>query len=381
MDEAQHEDPQPEKRMGWYPDPDDPERERWWDGKRWTEATQSRTPEPEQTVFPDDFPAIREWKTSIGFSVLGWIASWLTSGALAVLFVVLLSVYIGGPISTSRLTSMAGPLAGLVVYIFGVAYVFAFYLSYFKQRPRITSSRAISFWNFFFGGVIFGALWNRNLTKSRDAGKSDKGVSYAVAVVLNVIAICGVGLMSFCVDMPQVEQARSYYQQLNATYNGTRTYKEAGLTFSVPNGWEEFKLKEDSPYLFAASPLIDGAESDSVIAVSVFEDTPKENFTMLCEEEAVAINAIKNELASFITNWSDEIFDIAEANGYTYIIYSGYGLVKSSDGDADVFYACAITYQNGNLYVFDLDEYEKSSDGKPLFLDSFVDLVSSAKYA
>lgn len=224
-------------------------------------------------------------------------------------------------------------------------------------------------------------MWNSNLTKSRDIGKSNEGVSYTVAVVLNVIAICAVGLMSFYVDMPRIEQAKSYYQQLHATYDGTKTYKEAGLTFSVPNGWEEFKLKEDSPYLFAASPLIDGAESDSSIFVAVIEDAPKENFTTMCKEEAQAIHAIKSELASYITNWRDETFDITKVNGYTYIVYSGYGSTRSSDENVDVFYACAITHQNGNLYVFDLDEYEKSSDGKPLFLGSFKDLVSSAKYA
>lgn len=379
MDEAQREDSQPKKRMGWYPDPDDPEKERWWDGKRWTEATQSRTEkEPEN---PDDLPAIRNWKTSVGFSILGLVASCLAGGLLAVLFVALLSAYIGGPVSTSRLTSMAGPLVGLVIYVLGIVYISAFYLSYFKERPRITSSRAISFWNFFFGGVIFGALWNSNLTKSLNTGKSDKGVSYAVAVVLNVIAICGVGWMSFCVDMPQVEQAKSYYQQLHATYDGTRTYKEAGLTFSVPNGWEEFKLKEDSPYLFAASPLIDGGESDSVITVAVIEDTPKEGFTTMCKEEAQAIYVIKSGIAPYITNWRDETFDITKVNGYTYIVYSGYGSTESSNENEDEFYACAITHQNGNLYVFDLDEYEKSSDGKPLFLGSLKDLVSSAKYA
>ena len=90
---------------------------------------------------------------------------------------------------------------------------------------------------------------------------------------------------------------------------------------------------------------------------------------------------IKSGIAPYITNWRDETFDITKVNGYTYIVYSGYGSTESSNENEDEFYACAITHQNGNLYVFDLDEYEKSSDGKPLFLGSLKDLVSSAKYA
>lgn len=59
MDEAQHEDPQPEKRMGWYPDPDDSEKERWWDGKQWTDMTQSRTRD-EWGPLPDNLPVIKD---------------------------------------------------------------------------------------------------------------------------------------------------------------------------------------------------------------------------------------------------------------------------------------------------------------------------------
>ena len=381
MDEAQHEDPQSEKRMGWYPDPDDPEKERWWDGKRWTEATQSRTPEPEQTVFPDDFPAIREWKTSIGFSILGIVASLLFWIVLVLLFGFLIESYVGGRFRETTLGRLAGAPAGIVTYALCIIYVAVFYLSYFKNNPRITSSKAISFLNFFFGGVIFGALWNTNLTKSRRRTNPDKGVSYIYAIIISVLAILGVAWTMTTVDMRHIEQAKSYYSELNATYSDTRTYKEAGVSFSIPNGWKEIKLKEDSGFLFAARPLIDGSKSDSYISVSVIEDFPREYYSAMLTDETKTIEAINTIYAPSITNWEDESFGKIELSSYTYLAYTGYGSQVSSDGSTDVFYACCQTFQNENLYTFELRDYEKSAYEYPLLLSSFEDFVSSAEYA
>lgn len=381
MDEAQHEDSQSKKRMGWYPDPDDPEKERWWDGKQWTEATQSRTPEPEQTVFPDDFPAIREWKTSIGFSILGIVASLLFWVVLLSLFGFLIESYVGGRFRETTLGRLAGAPAGIVTYALCIIYVAVFYLSYFKNNPRITSSRAISFLNFFFGGVLFGALWNTNLTKSRRRTNPDKGVSYIYAIILSVLAILGVAWATATVDMPNIQRAKSYYQELNATYSGTRVYEEAGISFSIPNGWKEIKQKESSSFLFAARPLADGSAGESFLAVSAIEDYPKESYAEMFKDEDRTISAVKNDLASIITNWRDEEFAKSKINGYTYLAYSGYGTLSSSDANADVFYACCLTYQNGNMYVFELCDCAKSAYEYPLFLSGFEDFVSSAKYA
>ena len=70
-----------------------------------------------------------------------------------------------------------------------MAYTVLFYPSYFTDRPRLHSSAVISFANCAFGGLIFGLLWNSNLTK-RVKGVSAKvcAALYAVSLVLFIVA-------------------------------------------------------------------------------------------------------------------------------------------------------------------------------------------------
>jgi hypothetical protein len=58
-----------------------------------------------------------------------------------------------------------------------ITYALRVYPSYFTDKPVFKSSKVISFANFTFGAVIFGALWNTNLTEKK------KGVSYIVSAI------------------------------------------------------------------------------------------------------------------------------------------------------------------------------------------------------
>ena len=70
------------------------------------------------------------------------------------------------------------PIALTVVQI---VYALVIYPSFFGAEPKAKSSFAISLLNFFFGGPLFGALWNHNITKR------SKGISNVVIAVLLII--------------------------------------------------------------------------------------------------------------------------------------------------------------------------------------------------
>ena len=70
----------------------------------------------------------------------------------------------------------------LVYIVCEVAYAAWFYPSLFKEgRPTTLAPAAVSFLNLLLGGVIFGCLWNYNLTNRRI------GVSHIVFCVLIVL--------------------------------------------------------------------------------------------------------------------------------------------------------------------------------------------------
>jgi hypothetical protein len=78
---------QPE--AGWYTDPADPARERYWDGVVWTDqyrtaptrvlGTQERVVE-EERVLPEDRPGFAPWGAALGAGVIGVLVGLLLGG-------------------------------------------------------------------------------------------------------------------------------------------------------------------------------------------------------------------------------------------------------------------------------------------------------------
>ena len=77
-------------------------------------------------------------------------------------------------------------LASVVILVATIYYAVKVYPSYFSDKPLLTSSSTISFLNGLFGGIIFGCLWNYNLTNEK------MGVSYIVVTIM-----CGLGLLLY----------------------------------------------------------------------------------------------------------------------------------------------------------------------------------------
>ena len=75
--------------------------------------------------------------------------------------------------------------AGVAYLVCEIVYIARIYPSYFTEKPASTSCVSTSFLNMFFGGILFGSLWNRNLSRR------EKGVSHVVrACLAAVLFVC-----------------------------------------------------------------------------------------------------------------------------------------------------------------------------------------------
>lgn len=77
-----------------------------------------------------------------------------------------------------------GLVLSLLVYAASLFYVLSVYPSYFSQKPKLANPEAVSFANGFFGGLIFGLLWNHNLTRKV---KGSSYIFYACMLVTSVL--------------------------------------------------------------------------------------------------------------------------------------------------------------------------------------------------
>jgi len=250
---------------GWYPDPEDPTQQRYWDGAGWTQHVAPTAPHgdaPQGPAFPVSAaqpvvaaPVLQTWKTSVGFSVLalflGLPLLMILSSLLALPLMLLFAMLTG--LSSPQSFS---PILALVGNILMLAYALKVYPSFFSEKPRLRSNKAISFTNLMFGGLIFGLLWNGNLTKRT------KGSSYMVSAVLSgltclsltfsILAALFFGAISNSTTAtsdsvssqvpPTIEKS---VQPLERT-EGAPIYTDAetGASFVVPNTWTELPLSK-----------------------------------------------------------------------------------------------------------------------------------------
>lgn len=254
-----------------------------------TTAPQGEVRSPSETL-PQDNPASAQgfatlaqspllgtWKTSVGFSVLGA----LVGLPLTMLLMILLSSFVSfgvasgigaaaslAPELTSAVASaLVTPIAAILFYVLSMVYATVFYPSYFGSKPKVKSSRVISFLNLVFGFVIFGALWNSALTKK------SKGSSHVVLVVLTALMLVGmvVNVGATIVQGLSYSQQTAQHQQQASDEGssdirahddesiteeadggaGSAAYKdhETGAAFLVPVGWTEAQLTKDQTFI------------------------------------------------------------------------------------------------------------------------------------
>lgn len=120
-----------------------------------------------------------QWETPFATSALGLLCS--------MSWIALASVWL-----KNGLDGFAFGLAMMVLYLVGaLVYAAYYYPSLFTDAPRLTSSKAVGFCNFLFGGWLFGLIWNHNLTIR------NKGISYVVAAVISIASIIVSAFLAF----------------------------------------------------------------------------------------------------------------------------------------------------------------------------------------
>jgi len=137
---------------------------------------QQYAPFPSEPVGFEQAPLLNTWKTSVGFSVLGVLVGFPFMVVLMILIAILpaFGIYFLTGIDPQAIIPLLAPS---IFYVLEIVYAAVFYPSYFTEKPKLKSSRIISLLNLVFGFVIFGVLWNSNLTKK------NKGISYIVLIV------------------------------------------------------------------------------------------------------------------------------------------------------------------------------------------------------
>lgn len=123
---------------------------------------------------------LEKWRTNAATTVGGILLMAFINGALNVME---RSV-------TTYVNAMILDVLSIAVSAVTLCYAVFVYPKYFSDSSLVDSPNTISFLNGFFGGVIFGCLWNTCLTKKQ------KGISYIVATVF-----CGLSCLIYLFDL------------------------------------------------------------------------------------------------------------------------------------------------------------------------------------
>jgi hypothetical protein len=301
---------------GWYPDPADPTQQRYWDGVAWTQQVAPTSPSgdaPQNLVSPYstaqsvvDAPVLQTWKTSLGFSVLGLLLGtplmMILAFPLAILPMMLFAMVTGASSPQSF-----SPILALVGNALMLGYAVKIYPSYFSEKPRLKSSKLISFANFMFGGLIFGLLWNDNLTKKT------KGISYKVQAWLSglmclwlalgiVVALFTSGASSPTESpsgLPPTQVPPTIERNVQALerIEGERIYTDAetGASFAIPSTWTELPLSKERVFLdtkFAASDKAYTAYG----SVDLWSVLPEQETRGKTREDFASMNDVREKL-------------------------------------------------------------------------------------
>ena len=160
-------------------------------------AYAQNTPNPSQVPVPPTYsqydpntqynqgqipPFVATWQTNVLFTVLGILAGMLVSG-----------------LCNSVEASGSAILALAFAYIiYSIIHAAKIYPAAFTDQPIVKSNELMSFLNAFAGGLIFGLIWNHNLTRK------DKGVAHIVYIVLIVVVFVLAILSGFMIGLGYV---------------------------------------------------------------------------------------------------------------------------------------------------------------------------------
>lgn len=315
-------------------------------------------------VSSDDSFVLTSWKTSVGFSVLGTVTEPFVQ-MVATMLMLLPLAEMTGLSSMAYLGSLSAYLVMFVKGIVQLVYAAVVYPSYFKSKPLLKSSRAISFCNFFFSNVAFGPLWNSNLTKSRTEGCSHKGVSYIVQCVFLSLLLVATACSFFIVWGPVLDGASSH--------TGTYSNYNAGISISYPDDWANDGLSEQDNAETVLLRLRPENTRTVAAGVSINGELTKSEFELLTVED------IRATLPDDIDNWTEESARKISIGDDDYWVLIGQGVVESEEGPRPIKLAWWFTAQNGLVFCFEFHDY-LAGEGFDRYYRDFEGIVASAQY-
>ncbi len=361
----------------------------------------------------EGLPALRVWKTSVVFSILGFLAILLLSVVVSLPITIALELHMGAAAVALPypVTTIAGPLSGMVSAVLTTVYALAVYPSYFRRKPLLKSSRAISFFNLLFGGLIFGCLWNGNLTRSKILERPKKGTSYIVASVLSIITLCLLWFTFSTTKLPMMEYARAHYGQApsrseyvqsdegsagSRSASGTvaaRAFRdpETGVSFTFPIDWGKASDESEvqgvscvlTPYDGDGALMYFGAVDEYAIVADEGETlaesgVSREELDMAFLDEATALarvelgmDAVQSENAELVTI-GDRDYWRATASG---TVSDG-----EQSGDVGVMRTEYIRMENGFSYRFGLLSFGSSAERNEEMNADLLELMNSVGY-
>lgn len=414
---------------GWYKDPMRVGDLRWWDGQRWTEMTdgvphsvaqqnadrnvqgiekeryeaqyrrweqQNQQTERENAIALQAYPVIANWKTSIGLSILGVLSmpAIATAATLGMFVTILLFLgNAGSAVSYNAVMDQAAILGDGLCSVLCICYALFIYPTFYKTNPQIKSRRLISFLNLLFGGILFGCLWNANLTRCKTRGEAKKDVSSIVYIVFRS-ALLALTLIYFAlVLLPAAQDAKTSYEayySASAPYSSESsgaTYADEalGLSFVVPEGWQEKELNEDRRYVkakfFPSEVPSVGVAYGSIDLWG--EMTPYERGNLRRSDidmnyfEPVEFEGI---VSDNLYGCLDETYEIVDLGGNVHFLYEGTGYlyVKSDDEPVHMKAGVLVHVENGQMVLFQYFAPTDTSYNE--YMPDFLSFAASAVY-
>lgn len=372
-----------------------------------------------QTGEIGNLPAIRDWKDSALFSVLGFFARYaLLLVLVVVLMFAIMAYYRDMAQFVLQCTGLMPQTIGVISALLGIAYAQLIYPSFFKEKPLLKSSRAIAFCNFFFGDFLFGALFSNNLTRSKKRGKPLKGRSWNVLAALNAVGIIIFLFNITAGDLPLIEYAQHVQQyvqqegqgaesardafgeradQLSAGADGkeeagSTTFRdeESGVSFAIPSGWQRTSIPDD--YIDDIKCVLvpsDGANAQIVfMTFDMYGSASEEERQGLAREELntayftedyVLSNTrgdmvdVQSESAELVTAGGKEYWQV-RVDGI-----SSAGQIRSG-GQLPLTEINYFHFDNGYAYYFLLASIDQAPQTNEALSSSLASLVESVKY-
>jgi len=218
-----------------------------------------------KTLIRENTPP-RNWKTSVGFSLLGVLVGFPLFALATALVGLIVAFEFGlvlGFLTGANVTEfLVMPFTVIIGIFLQIIYAAKIYPSYFSEKPVLKSSKIISFLNFMVGSVIFGCLWNRNLARKT------KGFSHIVYIIVSLLSVAyfvfslGMVILSGLMYVPEAPQSNSSSNITQPTVSNEEQLSreesegakaanyyidtETGVRFVIPDTWHEVPFSVSS---------------------------------------------------------------------------------------------------------------------------------------